>query len=212
VRVLGRRTPKDPASPQNGSDKAAVPGPRTNGSGASGATGKGRPTPKRNVAEKRRAPITAPTNRRDAARQSREKRAVKRNDARKALVSGDERVLPARDRGPLRRYIRDWADSKRTLAEFLLPLLVLFWLPTLFVKGSTRTTFSVALTAVVLVIMFELVVMISLLRRAVNREFPANAPGRRGAIAYGAMRLASIRMLRLPKPAVKRGSTPRPIR
>ena len=175
-------------------------------------SGKGRPTPKRRDAEKRRAPVTAPTNRRDAARQARERRANQRNDTRKALVAGDESGLPVRDRGPLRRYIRDWADSKRTLAEFLLPLLVIFWLPSIFTSGSTRAAFSVALTAVVLVILIELVVMVSLMRRAVNREFAANAPGRKGAIAYGAMRLASIRMFRLPKPGVNRGGTPRPIR
>lgn len=174
--------------------------------------GKGRPTPKRRDAEKRRAPITAPTNRRDAARQARERRASQRNDTRKALVAGDENALPARDRGPLRRYVRDWADSKRTLAEFLLPLLIIFWLPSLFTGGNVRAAFSVALTAVVLVILLELVTMVTLLRRAVNREFPADAPGRRGAITYGAMRLASIRMFRLPKPAVNRGGTPRPLR
>lgn len=175
-------------------------------------TGKGRPTPKRRDAEKRRAPTTAPTNRRDAARQARERRALARNDSRKALVAGDENALPARDRGPLRRFVRDWADSKRTLAEFLLPLLIIFWLPSIFTHGDTRAAFSVGLTAVVLVILLELVVMVSLMRRAVNREFAADAPGRRGAVTYGAMRLASIRMFRLPKPAVNRGGTPRPIR
>jgi hypothetical protein len=164
------------------------------------------------VAEKRRAPIAAPTNRRDAARQARERRANQRNNTRKALVAGDESGLPSRDRGPLRRYVRDWVDSKRTLAEFLLPLLVIFWLPSIFTGGSTRAAFSVGLTAVVLVILLELVFMVSLLRRAVDREFPADAPGRRGAVTYGAMRLASIRMFRLPKPAVNRGGTPRPIR
>ncbi|BEP15364.1 hypothetical protein acdb102_36750 [Acidothermaceae bacterium B102] len=203
--MLGRRTPKDSASPQNVAGPSEVPGNRP-------IAGKGRPTPKRREAEKRRAPITAPTNRRDAARQARERRALQRNDTRKALVAGDENALPARDRGPLRRYVRDWADSKRTLAEFLLPLLIIFWVPSLFTGGSTRVAFSVGLSVTVLVILIELVVMVALMRRAITREFPANAPGRRGAVTYGAMRLASIRMFRLPKPAVNRGGSPRPIR
>jgi hypothetical protein len=210
VRVLGRRTPADPASSKNGSDKAAVPNPRTDGS--NGSTRKGRPTPKRSVAEKRRAPIVAPTNRRDAARLARERRTVKRNDGRRALLAGDERALPVRDQGVLRRFVRDWVARKRTIAEFLLPLLIIFWVPTIFLKGNARQDFSVALTVVVVVILVELIAMIALLRRAVAREFPANAPGRRGAITYGTMRLASIRMFRLPKPGVKRGGSPRPIR
>jgi Protein of unknown function (DUF3043) len=203
--VLGRRSPGDPASSENASEPAAVPGKPV-------ATGKGRPTPKRSVAEKRRSPLAAPTSRRDAARRSREQRATQRNDSRKALVSGDERALPARDRGPLRRYVRDWADGQRTLSEFMLPFIVIFWIPSLVTSGKTRTTFSFLLSAVVLVLLLELVLKVTFLRRAVKREFPAGGPGRKGAIAYGAMRMASIRMFRLPKPAVTRGQDPRPIR
>jgi hypothetical protein len=176
-------------------------------------SGKGRPTPKRSVAEKRRAPVAAPTNRRDAARLARQQRANKRNDVRKALVAGnDERALPARDRGPVRRYVRDWVDARRTLSEFMLPLIVILWLPSLFTKGSTQALLSSVLTAVVLVLLLELVVMMVLLRRAVDRTFPDGGPGRRGAMRYGGMRLAALRMFRLPKPAVRRGDEPRPVR
>lgn len=173
---------------------------------------KGRPTPKRSVSEKRRAPVAAPTNRRDAARLSRQQSAVKRNERRKGLVSGVESELPAKDRGPVRRYTRDWVDSKRTLAEFLLPLVFLFFLPQLFTTGNTRYVFTIALDIVVLVVFAELVIMIWLLKRALDREFPEGGQGRKGAVTYGGMRLAAIRMFRLPKPAVRRGEDPRPIR
>src|SRR3954447_12568199 len=176
-------------------------------------SGKGRPTPKRSVAEKKRAPVVAPTNRRDAARLARQQRSVKRNDARKALVAGnDERALPARDRGPVRRFVRDWVDARRTLSEFMLPVIVLLWLPSLFTTGNTQAVLSSVLTAVVLVLLLELIVMLVLLRRAINRTFPQGGPGRRGAMRYGGMRLAALRMFRLPKPAVRRGEEPRPIR
>ncbi len=210
--MLGRRTPGDPASPQNEPDSAAVPGPRTGKADKPASTGKGRPTPKRSVSEKRRAPIAAPTNRRDAARQTRQQRSIKTNEARKALVSGDERSLPARDRGPLRRYVRDWVDGKRNLAEFLLPGIIVFYFPTLLTSGSVRVAFSYALTIVVVVMAVELTVLISLLKRAIDREFPQGGPGRKGAVRYGALRLAAIRMFRLPKPAVKRGQAPRPVK
>ena len=218
--MLGRRTPGDPASPQNASDSAAVPGPRTDKADKPrvetadkpAAAGKGRPTPKRSVAEKRRAPVAAPTNRREAAKQSRQQSALRRNDARKALVAGDERALPARDRGPIRRYVRDWVDGKRNLAEFLLPGIIIFYFPTLLTSGSTRNLFSYLLTAVVLVMAVELTILVTLLSRAIKREFPQGGPGRKGAVRYGALRLAAIRMFRLPKPAVRRGQDPRPVR
>ena len=44
--------------------------------------------------------------------------------------------------GPLRRYVRDWVDGKRNLAEFLLPGIIVFYFPTLLTKGSARTAFS----------------------------------------------------------------------
>ena len=190
-----------------------MPDPRTGRADKPVSLGKGRPTPKRSVAEKRRTPVAAPTNRRDAARLARQQRSEKRNDTRKALVNGtDERALPARDRGPVRRYVRDWVDARRTLSEFMLPFIVILWLPSLFTKGNTQALFSSILTAVVLVLLVELIVMTYLLRRALDRTFPTVQPGRKGALTYGAMRLASIRLFRLPKPAVRRGEEPRPVR
>ena len=31
---------------------------------------------------------------------------------REALANGDERYLPARDKGPVRRFVRDYVDSR----------------------------------------------------------------------------------------------------
>ena len=40
------------------------------------------------------------------------------------MRSGDERYLPKRDQGPLKRFIRDFVDARVSIAEFLLPLLI----------------------------------------------------------------------------------------
>jgi Flp pilus assembly protein TadB len=181
-----------------------VPDPRPSAVG-----GKGRPTPKRREAERRRAPVAAPTNRRDAARQRREQAALRRNGARRGLVSGDERALPARDRGPVRQFVRDWVDGQWSLSEFFLPLLLVFWLPATFAGGSVSSTFSLLLVFLVLVLLAELIVKTYLLRRALDKRFPDGGPGRKGAMTYGGMRLASMRFVRLPKPGVRRGESPR---
>ena len=44
------------------------------------------------------------------------------------MKAGDEKFLPARDQGPVRRFIRDWVDSRISVAEFLLPLLLVILL------------------------------------------------------------------------------------
>ena len=37
------------------------------------------------------------------------------------MVTGDDRHLPARDRGPVRRFVRDYVDARRTMLEYMLP-------------------------------------------------------------------------------------------
>ena len=44
---------------------------------------------------------------------------------RQALASGDERYLPARDKGPVRRFARDFVDSRFNIAEYFLPMAVI---------------------------------------------------------------------------------------
>lgn len=39
---------------------------------------------------------------------------------REAMASGDERYLPVRDKGPVRRFARDYVDSRWCVAEFFL--------------------------------------------------------------------------------------------
>ena len=42
------------------------------------------------------------------------------------MQTGDERYLPVRDRGPVRRYIRDSVDARRNLGEYFLPIALVF--------------------------------------------------------------------------------------
>jgi hypothetical protein len=87
--------------------------------------GKGRPTPKRREAEMaRKKRVAPPRNRKEAAALQRERMRAEREKRVSAMRTGDERYLPARDRGPVRRFVRDFVDSRRSVGEFLLPLLV----------------------------------------------------------------------------------------
>src|SRR3954451_21629519 len=89
--------------------------------------GKGRPTPKRRDAQKRRrGPV--PTNKKEAAAQRRTQARESRQLQRQALLTGDERHLPPRDAGPAKRLARDVVDRRFTLGQifFGLVLLVLF--------------------------------------------------------------------------------------
>ena len=52
-----------------------------------------------------------------------------------ALRAGDERHLPARDRGPVKKYARDLVDARRSVAEFFLPLALLIFVLTIVPGG-----------------------------------------------------------------------------
>ena len=95
--------------------------------------GKGKPTPKRSEAERRRRqPYTAPKDRKEAGRVSRDRQRADRSRRMEAVRRGEEWALPPRDRGPVKALARDYVDSKRRVSEYymygLLVLLVLLFI------------------------------------------------------------------------------------
>mgnify|MGYP003086913477 FL=1 len=74
--------------------------------------GKGRATPKRKDAQARRLHPIVPVDRKAARREARAKRDEAWERQRRAMITGDERYLPARDKGHIRRYIRDYIDAR----------------------------------------------------------------------------------------------------
>jgi hypothetical protein len=145
---------------------------------------KGRPTPKRSVAQSQRRSVANTTmSRKEASKRQREERRAALERQRQALASGDERYLPARDKGPVRRFARDFVDSRFHIAEWFLPMAV-----------------------VILVLSMVQVVTGFRLKKTLAERFPDE--NRRGAVAYALMRTLQMRRLRLPKPQVKRGERP----
>ena len=55
---------------------------------------------------------------------------------REALKTGDEKYLPARERGPVRGFARDFVDRRRNVGELLIPFLFVI-LVFLFIAGAS---------------------------------------------------------------------------
>ncbi|MFJ6616394.1 DUF3043 domain-containing protein [Kitasatospora sp. NPDC091335] len=168
---------------------------------------KGRPTPKRSEAEaNRRTRVTVPKDRKEASRQARDRMRVEREKQRQALMDGDERHLPARDKGPVRRFTRDFVDSRWSLAEFFLPAAVVILVLSI-VKVPTLQLLSTLLFLLFFVFVILDFVRLGLgLRKQLAERFAGQ--NTRGAVAYGIMRTLQMRRLRLPKPQVRRGEKP----
>ncbi|MEU9790899.1 DUF3043 domain-containing protein [Streptomyces sparsogenes] len=168
---------------------------------------KGRPTPKRSVAQsQRRSLASTPTNRKDAARRQREARRADLARQREALAGGDERYLPARDKGPVRRFARDFVDSRFHVAEFFLPLAVVILVLSMVQAGAMQTYVLLLWMLVILLIVVNSIVLAIQLKRQLRKRFPDE--NLRGAVPYALMRTLQMRRLRLPKPQVKRGERP----
>lgn len=168
---------------------------------------KGRPTPKRSEAEaSRRTRVTVPKDRKEAARQQRERLRSEREKQRMALLDGDERHLPARDKGPVRKFTRDYVDARWSLAEFFLPAaVVILILSVVKVPALQLLSTMLFLTFFVLVIVDFVRLGLGLRKQLAVRFAGQNT---RGAVAYGLMRILQMRRLRLPKPQVRRGEKP----
>ncbi|WP_344529267.1 DUF3043 domain-containing protein [Streptomyces albiaxialis] len=168
---------------------------------------KGRPTPKRSEAQnQRRSLAKAPANRKEAAKRQREARRADMAKQREALASGDERFLPPRDKGPVRRFARDFVDSRWSVAEFFLPMaviiLVLSMLPSLQLKNISLLLWLV----VIVMIILDSVGIAVRLKKRLREKYPDEP--KRGAVAYALMRTLQMRRMRLPKPQVSRGEKP----
>ncbi|MFC3576443.1 DUF3043 domain-containing protein [Streptomyces yaanensis] len=168
---------------------------------------KGRPTPKRSEAQaQRRSVANTPTTRKDAAKRQREERRVQLEKQRQALAGGDERYLPARDKGPVRKFARDFVDSRLNIAEFFLPLAVIILVLSVVRVGALQSIALLLWLVVIVLIVLDSIFSAFRLRKQLNERFADQ--NKRGVIAYALMRSLQMRRLRLPKPQVKRGERP----
>jgi len=189
----------------NGSDAASGADTALTNSPAVTA-GKGRPTPKRSEAERRRRqPYTAPKDRKEASRVSRDRQRADRSRRMEAVRRGEEWALPPRDRGPAKALARDYVDSRRRVSEYymygLLFLLVLLFVPSLIVK----TFVPLLVLAAVLVMAIEGVYIGRRVKALAAERLPGEST--RGLGLYAAMRALQIRKLRMPKPRVDPGDS-----
>ena len=145
-----------------------------------------------------------PRTRKEQAAAQRSARGDTSRRMRDAMKTGDDRYLPARDRGPVRRFIRDFVDSRFSFIELMVPLLIVSMiLGYSGGRGMVRLGNTVLFTTL-LVIVVDITLLRFRLRRELARRFPDESP--KGATLYAVMRSLQMKFLRLPKPQVKIGA------
>ena len=144
-----------------------------------------------------------PRTRKEQAQAQRSVRTESSKNVRQAMKEGDERYYPARDRGPVRRFIRDFVDSRFSLIELVIPLLLVTMIlgysgnPTLKQWGNTM------LLATVVLVLADMFFLRLRLRRELARRFPDEPT--KGLTYYAVTRALQMKFMRLPKAKVKIG-------
>jgi Protein of unknown function (DUF3043) len=215
VRLLGRKKRADEAT------VAAEAEAETVGTGQlpsrKTTAPKGRPTPKR-VAAKRRGPVApAPMTaaearrRRKAMKLTREERKAEKAeqrahmaDRRERMMAGDEAYLLPRDRGPIRRYVRDVVDARRNVLGLFMPaaLALIF---VMMAVPQVQYYSSPAMLALVAVMAIDGVFLARKVGKLVDVKFPGNTESRWKLGFYAASRASQLRRMRAPRPGVNRG-------
>jgi Protein of unknown function (DUF3043) len=225
VKLLGRKK-----NHGEGTDSlvAAAPldGADTGPAAARKTVPKGRPTPKRTDAARKQnkkgpvvpAPMTASEAR--ARRKtlagpklSREERRIEKTEnraqmtnRRERMMAGEEAYLLPRDKGPVRRYVRDIVDARRNLLGLFMPSALVLLFASM---GDPRL--QVWISPVMLGLMAVMGVDGLILGRKVIKKvdvkFPESTESRWKIGFYAATRASQMRRMRAPKAQVKRGAS-----
>jgi len=173
-----------------------------------GPGAKGRPTPTRKQAEAAaRERAKAGMDKKAAAKQLRERRADSNSKMREGMRSGEERYLPKRDQGPVKRFVRNYVDARLSIAEFLLPLLVVIMVLQYSGNESLLLVSGRLWAVTIIMVSLDTLWMLFRLKRALRAKFPDESL--KGTTFYTILRVMQVRFLRMPKPQVKIGGAPR---
>ncbi len=198
--MFGRK--KEAPAAQNVVDQqaaeAAAPG---------AVTGKGAPTPKRSAQEAARKRPLVPEDRKASKAAERAAVTEQRLKMRQAMDSGDEKFLPVRDKGPQKRFTRDYVDARFSLGEYLMFGALLFVVISLLVPASSQQMIYVlgAFWVMFAAVFVDVFILSRKLKKRLGEKF---GEVERGTVWYGSMRSLQFRRLRLPKPQVSRGQFP----
>lgn len=123
------------------------------------------------------------------------------------MANGDDKFLPLRDKGPQRRWVRDYVDSGWHLAEFVMPFMLVVVIISLFPVADITYYGFVALWIFVIISVIDMVILSNRVKKKARLKF-GETRTEKGLGWYAAMRSLQMRFMRLPKPQVKRGQRP----
>lgn len=219
MKLLGRK--KDNPGSDKAVDEAASDADATSQRGGTTAP-KGRPTPKRDQGKRgpiAPAPMTAAEARKrrkeTGAKLTREERkaasAARRADMaerREKMMAGEDAYLLPRDKGPVRRFVRDVVDSRRSLLGLFMPAaLGLIFIMLSVPSPAVQLPLSYAMPVLVVIMLIDALILGRKVNKLVDAKFPDNIESGWKLGFYAASRASQLRRMRAPRPQVNRGDS-----
>jgi ABC-type bacteriocin/lantibiotic exporter with double-glycine peptidase domain len=134
---------------------------------------KGKPTPKRKESEaKLKVSSLSPAASKEAKRALKAQARIRRLEARAAYMRGEESALPYRDKGPARRFVRNYIDERRSFAEYFLVLIVFVLFLTLIPIPSVQLAAVAIMYSAMVVITISGIVLSRKLKKLVSEKYP----------------------------------------
>lgn len=227
MNLLGRKKDNARTPDSDVSEDTTETGPEGDAKapGESGTTApKGRPTPRRAEATRRRGPVApAPMTSAEARKRRKEMRTKLTREERKAdkatrradtaarrekMMAGDDAYLLPRDKGPVRRYVRDIVDSRRNVLGLFMPAALALVFVMLSVPSvQVQQLISPAMLVLVLIMVIDGFILGRKANRLVDAKFPDNTESGWKLGFYAASRASQLRRMRAPRPQVERGAS-----
>jgi hypothetical protein len=184
---------------------------------------KGKPTPKRSEAGRRRGPVApapmttaearrrrkevgAPKLSRDERKSERLARRADMSERREKMMAGEDAYLLPRDKGPVRRFVRDVVDSRRNVLGLFMPAaLGLIFVMLAMPYPQLQQAISFAMPVLLLIMAIDGFIVGRKANRLVDEKFPDNTESGWKLGLYAASRASQLRRMRAPRPQVNRG-------
>jgi hypothetical protein len=162
---------------------------------------KGKPTPKRKEAQaKLKVSPLSPTASKEAKKTLKEQARVRRLEARAAYMRGEESALPVKDKGPARRFVRNYVDERKSVTEYFLVFIMFILFLTVIPSPAVQLGAIVLMYSAMIWVAIDGFLLSRRVKKLVAEKFPDQPT--KGLGLYGWMRSTQLRRLRAPAPQV----------
>jgi hypothetical protein len=162
---------------------------------------KGKPTPKRKEAQaKLKVSSLSPAASKEAKKALKAQARVRRLEARAAYMRGEESALPVKDKGPARRFVRNYVDERKSVTEYFLVFIMFILFLTVIPSPAVQLGAIVLMYSAMIWVAIDGFLLSRRVKKLVAEKFPDQPT--KGLGLYGWMRSTQLRRLRAPAPQV----------